>query len=85
MKNFTTFFTQIAWLSQLGFSLITPLLLSLLICSWLTRHTAVGLWIYFPAFFLGLGGSGMTGWKLYQHIQKKQKPHDQYISFRDHG
>lgn len=73
MKNLASIFTQITFLSQLGLSLIAPLLLCLLFCSWLTGRFELGGWVYLPGFFLGLGGSAMTAYKIYLEIIKQEK------------
>ena len=58
-------FRNLVLLSQLGLSLITPLLFCLGICWWLTVRSGIGGWVFIPGFILGLGGSAMTGYKVY--------------------
>ena len=65
---------NLTMLSQLGLSLIMPLLLALG-ASWLIiRHTGAGNWVYIPGFILGLGASGTTAWKTAQIVMRKQDP-----------
>ena len=50
---------------QLGLSLITPVLLAAAGAYLIIDKTGAGVWIYIPAFILGLGASFMTAYKLY--------------------
>ena len=50
-----------------------PLLLCLIFCSWLSSRFGIGGWIYIPGFFFGLGGSGMTAYKVYLAVMKQEK------------
>lgn len=88
MKKFTEIYKNVVMLTQFGFSLITPLLLCLAICWWLSSHLGVSSWIYIAGFFFGLGGSGMVAYKLYLHIEKKQdqevKETKKKVSFNHH-
>lgn len=86
MKNSVRFFTGITLLSQFGISLTAPLLICLFLCSMLTTHTGLGIWIYIPGFFLGLGSSAMTAWKFFQYVMKKNQTSEQAtgISFNEH-
>lgn len=54
------------WVGQLGISLVTPLLLCLLGCWWLTARMGVGLWVYLPGFILGLGSGCTNAWQFYR-------------------
>ncbi len=87
MKNWADIMKNITMLTQFGFSLITPLLVCLGICWWLSSRAGVGGWIYIPGFFLGLGGSGMVAYKFSLSItasQKKEKKKPK-ISFNRHS
>lgn len=88
MRKFADIYKNIIMLTQFGFSLITPLLLCLALCWWLSSHFGISPWIYIAGFFFGLGGSGMVAYKLYLHIEKKQekekKETRQKVSFNNH-
>lgn len=73
MKKWTDIITNLTMLAQMGLSLVTPLLLCLGICWWLSDRWSIGEWIYLAGFFFGLGGSGMTAWKFYQSVVKRQR------------
>ncbi|MCR5828830.1 MAG: AtpZ/AtpI family protein [Lachnospiraceae bacterium] len=64
---------QLSWLTQLGLSLITPVLLCILGCSFLCSRFGIGGWIYIPGFILGLGASFMTAYKFYLSESAKGK------------
>ena len=72
MKGWAHTLGSLSMFTQLGLSLAAPLLLCVLLCSWLISHFALGTWVYIPGFFFGLGGSGATAWRVYQDIMKKQ-------------
>lgn len=44
------------WLTQLGVSLATPIVLMLLLAGWLVSSVGFGIWVYLPAIILGVGG-----------------------------
>ncbi len=64
---------HLTYLSQLGLSLVIPLLMCVLLCYWLTAKFEIGGWIYIPGFILGLGSSCMTAWKFYTSVNMKNK------------
>lgn len=78
---------QITWFTQLGLSLVMPLLLCILLCVYLTDRKNVGLWVYIPGFFFGLGGSGMTAYKFYlSEVGKSRKEEKKKkVSFNRHS
>lgn len=53
MKGWAHTMSSLSMFSQLGLSLAAPLLLCVLICSWLTGRFGIGTWIYIPGFSLG--------------------------------
>ena len=75
IKDFSKISTQLAMIGQLGLSLIMPLLICIFFCYYLNSRFSVGIWVYIPGFFFGLGGSMTTAYKIYQDIDKKlEKP-----------
>lgn len=86
MKNWTGIMKNITMLTQFGLSFITPILLCLGGCWWLTMRFGVGGWVFIPGFFFGMGGSGMVAYKFYLSItngQRKEKKKER-ISFNKH-
>ena len=86
MKDWSGIFKNITMLTQFGLSFITPLLLCLALCWWLTVRMGMGGWVYIPGFFFGMGGSVMVAYKLYlsvTHRQKKEKKKSK-VSFNRH-
>ena len=86
MKRWSEILRNVTMLSQLGLSFITPLLLCLALCWFITSRTGVGGWVYIPGFFFGMGGSGMVAWKLYISVTGKEKKEEKKkpISFNRH-
>lgn len=76
MKDLGKALSNIAYLGQLGLSLIMPLLLMLLLCYFLTHRFGIGGWVYIIGFVLGIGAGGMTAWKFYKVQEKKSRKKD---------
>ncbi len=72
-KYLSEIFKQLSWLTQLGLSLITPVLLCILGCVFLCTRFGVGGWIFIPGFILGIGASFMTGYKFYLSESAKSR------------
>lgn len=79
---------ELVWLTQLGFSIVSPLLLCLLGSLWLRDHLALGGWIVVLGVLLGLGGAFSAGVAFARHAKfladptpKKDKPP---VSFNEH-
>lgn len=86
MKQWSELVKNITMLSQLGLSLITPILLCLAICWMLVSKTGVGEWIYILGFFFGLGGSGTVAYKFYLSISRQHEKEEKKkkVSFNRH-
>lgn len=88
MRQWTDIIKNITMLTQFGLSFITPLLMCLGACWWITSVTGIGGWIYIPGFFFGMGGSGMVAYKLYlsvtKHQAKENKKKRKKVSFNRH-
>lgn len=86
MKQCSELVKNITMLSQLGLSLITPILLCLAICWMLVSKTGVGEWIYILGFFFGLGGSGTVAYKFYLSISRQHEKEEKKkkVSFNRH-
>lgn len=88
MKRWNDLIKNIALLTQLGLSFITPVLLCLALCWWLMIRFSIGGWIFIPGFFFGLGGSFTVAYKLYLSVvgrqKKENKKKKQKIAFNRH-
>ena len=73
LKQWSEILRNVTMLSQLGLSFITPLLLCLALCWFIISKTGVGVWVYIPGFFFGMGGSATVAYKFYLSINKQQK------------
>ena len=73
LKQWSEILRNVTMLSQLGLSFITPLLLCLAICWFITSRTGVGGWVYIPGFFFGMGGSATVAYKFYLSVNKQEK------------
>ena len=70
--------------SQLGLSVIMPILLCVLLCYFLVNRFGVGMWIYIPGFILGIGAGFMTCYKLYKKITDEDKKRKKRVGFNIH-
>lgn len=76
MKQWSEIIKNLSLLTQLGLSLLTPTLLCLAICYFLQTKFGVGMWVYLPGFFFGIGGSVTVAKNFYQMIERKQGKED---------
>ena len=76
MKQWSEIIKNLSLLTQLGLSLLTPTLLCLAICYFLQTKLGVGMWVYLPGFFFGLGGSFTVAKNFYSMIERKQTKED---------
>ena len=72
-KMFAELVKNMTLLTQLGLELISPLLVCLGICWWLTAKIGLGGWVFLPGFFFGLGGSFAVAKKLYETTMKREE------------
>lgn len=82
-KEFQQAIQYLVWIGQLGLNLITPLLLCLWGCWWLTAHMDVGLWVYLPGFILGLG-SGCVNARQFYRMSTRRRGEDPPSAFNRH-
>lgn len=87
MKNWADIIKNLTLLTQFGLSFITPLLVCLGICWWLSVHMGAGSWIFIPGFFFGMGSSGMVAYKFYQSVSSREKKEKKKtrVSFNRHS
>lgn len=87
MNNLKYIIRQLSLLTQLGLSLVVPILLCLFLCWFLNDRFDIGGWIYIPGFIMGLGSSFMTAYKFYLFESKKTKKDDakKKVSFNRHS
>ncbi len=77
---------NLVWLTQLGFSIISPLLVCIFGAVWLREQFQWGAWIVIVGLFLGLGGAfsaGVTFFRYTKHITKPEKKTPP-VSFNEH-
>ena len=84
-KQFMELVKNLTLLTQLGLSFITPLLMCVGICWWLTVNTGLGGWIFIPGFFFGLGGSFSFALRIYRMVMSDGRKDDERKDRRGHG
>lgn len=80
---------ELTWLTQLGFSIVSPLLLCVLGSAWLRERFSLGCWVVVLGLLLGLSGAlsaGLTFFRHTQHLDQEdtQKKGPPSISFNEH-
>lgn len=76
MKQWSEILKNLSLLTQLGLSIVTPLLLCMFVCFMLMKHLGVGGWVFIPGFFFGLGGGAVSAAKfagLMDNLDKKRE------------
>lgn len=82
-QTFYQVLSDLVWVGQLGLNLISPLLLCLVLCWWLTTRWGFPLWLYIPGFFLGMGGGFSSAAQFYRLTMKRSKG-DKPTAFNQH-
>ena len=79
---------DLVWITQLGLSIISPLLVFVLGAAWLKDRFDLGAWIIILGLLLGLGGAVSAGVTFYRHTRQLTKPQKKQghkpISFNEH-
>lgn len=80
------FLNHLMWISQLGFSILTPLVLCIGIAYWLQNKFNLGAWIMVLGIVLGLGAAASAAWSFSRIVsrQAEKKKKDETISFNSH-
>lgn len=79
---------DLTWLTQLGFSILSPLLFCVLGAVWLRQRCNLGLWIVFLGLALGLGGAFSAGVTFFRYTKQqnrsKHKENMPPVCFNEH-
>jgi len=75
---------DIMWLTQLGFSMLFPLVFFLWLAHWLVTSQGWPLWVYVPAIVLGLGCGASTFWQFAKRMLKKAQKAEKPPRFNRH-
>ena len=71
MLRFNNWIKELVWLSQLGFSLLTPPVICLLLAYIAIEKWSFPAWIMLPAFIFGFGGAFGSFLSFYKYTQRK--------------
>lgn len=63
----------LSFLTQLGLSIITPILLCILGAVWLQNRFHLGGWVLIVGILLGVGGGCSAFYQFYQFIQREER------------
>ena len=85
MKGWMNALRELAWRTQLGFSLVTPPFLCAWGAWWLISEKGWPAWVMLPALILGLGAAAASFWGFYRYVQRKNRPDEKGpAAFNDH-
>lgn len=88
MKSGFSLVKSLVWLTQFGFSVVSPLIICILGTIWLSNRFGMGKWIIVVGIFAGLGGavSGlMNSLKAMERVSKTDDKKDMdSVYFNDH-
>lgn len=66
----------LAWLTQLGFNMISPLIICILAAAWLKTKFSVGNWIMIVAIVIGAGSGYMSLINFIRAVKKYDEKED---------
>lgn len=69
----------LAWVTQLGLNMVTPLVLCIIVAAWLKNKFGTGDWIIFAAIIIGAGSSMVSLFSYIKTVNKEsgEKDHDE--------
>ncbi len=77
----------LVWLTQLGLSTVSPLVVCVLLSVWLRQQFQLGIWVIWVGAIIGLVlaiDGFRTGMKLMSRLSKKKDKPEPPIAFNDH-
>lgn len=79
-------FRNLAWLTQLGISIVVPLVLCIVGSCWLRNRFSLGGWVVALGVFLGIGGAVSGLWSSLKRMQREADREDgkKPTSFNEH-
>lgn len=85
MKGWYKALEDLVWLTQLGLSMLLPLLLCLGGAWWATNRWNWPLWVYLPAIFLGLAAGAQSFWQFAkERMTRAKKERPRRMGFNSH-
>ena len=74
MKNWAKGLQDIIWLTQLGLSMILPLIGWLWLCWWLVTSKGAPIWLYLVFIPVGLAAGAESFYHFYRLMVRRQSP-----------
>ncbi len=75
-KDFMKALSAVSYLTQVGLSIATPIVLALLLANFLVNKNIAGPWVYAVLIILGLGAGIMSFYSFIQYVMRKNKKID---------
>ncbi len=63
----------LAWMTQFGLNMVTPLVLCIIVAAWLKNKFGIGNWIIFAAIIIGVGSSAVSMFSYIKTVNKENR------------
>lgn len=85
MKGLYKVLEDLVWLTQLGLTMLLPLVMCLGGCWWAVTRWGWPMWLYLPAVLLGLAAGGQNFWVFARgRLRRAQKDQNRRVDFNHH-
>ena len=85
MKGLYKVLEDLVWLTQLGLTMLLPLVMCLGGCWWAVTRWGWPMWLYLPAVLLGLAAGGQNFWVFARgRLRRTQKDQNRRVGFNQH-
>lgn len=83
MDNMYQALEHLVWLTQLGLSMLLPLVLFMAGCSWAVAHWGWPTWVYIPAILIGIATGASTLFR-FGRMMANQESKNKRVGFNKH-
>lgn len=85
LKGLYKVLEDLVWLTQLGLTMLLPLVMCLGGCWWAVTRWGWPMWLYLPAILLGLAAGGQNFWVFARgRLRRAQKDPNRRVGFNRH-
>ncbi|OUQ34345.1 hypothetical protein B5E67_13585 [Faecalibacterium sp. An122] len=85
LKGLYKVLEDLVWLTQLGLTMLLPLVMCLGGCWWAVTRWGWPMWLYLPAVLLGLAAGGQNFWVFARgRLRRAQKDQNRRVGFNHH-
>lgn len=85
MKNLNKILEDLIWLTQLGLTMLLPLVMCLGACWWAVNRWGWPMWLYLPAILVGLAAGAQNFWSFAKmRLQRAEREKNERVGFNSH-